>query len=56
MDGSSQRTSAKDGKEAIQILDKYNHPYDIVYTNFVGTILYEDEWQVAVKVENGQMV
>lgn len=41
---------------AIQLLDKYNHPYDIVYTNFVGTILYEDEWQVAVKVEDGRMV
>ena len=41
---------------AVQILDKYGHPYDIVYTNFVGTIVYEDEWQIAVKVDGGKMV
>ena len=41
---------------AVRILDKYAHPYDIVYTNYVGTIVYEDEWQVAVKVENGRMI
>ena len=41
---------------AVRILDKYAHPYDIVYTNAVGTIVYEDEWQVAVRVENGKMV
>ena len=41
---------------ATQLLDKYEHPYDIVYTNYVGTIIYEDEWQVAVRVEDGKMV
>ena len=41
---------------AIQLLDKYAHPYDVVYTNFVGTIIYEDEWQIAVQVENGRMI
>lgn len=41
---------------AMQLLDKYEHPYDVVYTNFVGTIIYEDEWQVAVQVENGEMI
>ena len=41
---------------AIRLLEKYDHPYDIVYTNFVGTIIYEDEWQVAVRVEDGHMV
>ena len=41
---------------AIKLLDKYDHPYDIVYTNFVGTIIYEDDWQVAVRVEDGNMV
>jgi hypothetical protein len=30
------------------LLDKYTHPYDIVYTDYVGKILYEDEYQVAV--------
>lgn len=41
---------------AMQLLDKYEHPYDVVYTNFVGTVIYEDEWQVAVQVENGEMI
>lgn len=26
------------------------HPYDVVYMNFVGDIVYEDEYQVAVRV------
>jgi len=29
------------------MLDKYEVPYDIVYTNAPGKIVYEDEWQVA---------
>lgn len=41
---------------AMQLLNRYEHPYDVVYTNFVGDIIYEDEWQVAVRVENGEMV
>ncbi len=41
---------------AIALLDKYGKPYDVVYTNFVGTIVYEDEWQIAVKVQDGKMV
>ena len=41
---------------AIALLDKYNKPYDVVYTNFVGTIVYEDEWQIAVSVKDGKMV
>lgn len=40
---------------AMQLLDKYAHEYDVVYTNFVGTVVYEDKWQVAVRVENGKM-
>ncbi len=40
---------------AIALLEKYKKPYDIVYTNFVGKIVYEDEWQVAVSVEDGEM-
>lgn len=43
-------------KPAIALLDKYGKEYDVVYTNFVGTIVYEDAWQVAVKVEDGKMV
>lgn len=43
-------------KPAIALLDKHQKPYDVVYTNFVGTIVYEDDWQIAVQVENGKMV
>ena len=41
---------------AIALLDKYGKPYDVLYTNFVGTIVYEDDWQIAVKVQDGKMV
>ena len=41
---------------ALKLLEKYNRPYDVVYTDFVGTIVYEDEWQVAVTVKDGKMV
>ena len=43
-------------KPAITLLDKYNKPYDIVYTNFVGEIVYQDDWQIAVRVEDGKMI
>ena len=43
-------------KPAIALLDKHQTPYDVVYTNFVGSIVYEDDWQIAVQVENGKMV
>jgi hypothetical protein len=32
----------------MDMCDNYNVPYDIVYTNFPGRVVYEDEWQVAV--------
>ncbi len=41
---------------AVRLLDKYHVPYDVVYTNAVGTVVYEDEWQVAVTVKDGKMV
>lgn len=43
-------------ESAVQLLDKYRVPYDVVYTNFVGTVVYEDEWQVAVSVKDGKMI
>ncbi len=42
-------------KPAIALLDKYQKPYDVVYTNFVGSIVYEDDWQIAVRVEDGKI-
>ena len=43
-------------RPAIALLDKYDKPYDVVYTNFVGTVIYEDDWQIAVSVRDGKMV
>ena len=38
-------------RPALWLLEKYDHPYYIVYTNTPGEIVYEDKFQVAVKVE-----
>ncbi len=43
-------------RPAMGLLDRHDKPYDVVCTNFVGTIVYEDKWQIAVTVENGKMV
>ena len=40
---------------AVKLLDKYNQPYDVVYTYFVEEIVYEDNWQIAVRVKNGEV-
>ena len=32
------------------LLEKYNHPFYVVYTNTPGEIVYEDKYQVAVRV------
>ena len=34
------------------LLEKYNHPYYVVYTNFPGEIVYEDKYQVCCKVHD----
>ncbi len=34
------------------LLERYNHPYYVVYTNFPGEIVYEDKYQVCCKVED----
>ena len=36
-------------RPACWLLEKYNHPYYLVYTNSPGEIVYEDKYQVAVK-------
>jgi len=36
---------------AMWLLERYNHPFYLVYTNMLpGEIVYEDKYQVAVKV------
>ena len=32
----------------LELLDKYQIPYDIIYTNYPGKIIYEDDFQVGV--------
>lgn len=39
-------------KPAMWLLERYNHPFYVVYTNHPGEIVYEDEYQVAVRVED----
>ena len=34
------------------LLDKYHHPFYVVYTNYPGEIVYEDKYQIAVKVDD----
>lgn len=38
-------------RPALWLLERYNHPYYLVYTNTPGEIVYEDQYQVAVKVD-----
>ena len=37
-------------RPALWLLEKYNPPYYLVYTNTPGEIVYEDKYQVAVRV------
>ena len=37
-------------RPALWLLERYNHPYYPVYTNTPGEIVYEDKYQVVVKV------
>ena len=41
---------------ALWLLEKYNHPYYMVYTNFPGEIVYEDEYQIVVKVDENVVI
>ena len=38
-------------RPAMWLLDRYNHPYFLVYTNSPGEIVYEDQYQVAAKTD-----
>ena len=38
-------------RPALWLLERYNHPYYLVYTNSPGEIVYEDQYQVAAKVD-----
>lgn len=36
---------------AMWLLEKYDHPFFVVYTNTPGEIIYEDQFQVVVKAD-----
>ena len=38
------------------LLERYEHPYYVVYTNFPGEIVYEDEYQIVVKVDENVVI
>ena len=37
-------------RPALWLLERYNHPFYLVYTNTPGEIVYEDQYQIVVKV------
>ncbi len=41
-------------RPAMWLLERYNHPYYVVYTNFPGEIVYEDQYQVAA-IADGEL-
>ena len=43
-------------KPALWLLDKYEHPFYVIYTNTPGEIVYEDKYQVAVKTDGRLMI
>ena len=43
-------------RPALWLLEKYNHPYYLVYTNTPGDIVYEDHYQVVVRLPDQRKV
>ena len=38
-------------RPAMWLLEKYNHPYYLLYTNTPGEIVYEDQYQIVTKAD-----
>ena len=38
-------------RPAMWLLEKYDHPYFLVYTNTPGEIVYEDKYQIAARTD-----
>ena len=38
------------------LLEKYQHPYFMVYTNFPGEIVYEDKYQIVAKADESLQI
>ena len=39
-------------KPLLWLLERYNHPCDVILTNFPGNILYEDDYQIVVTIDD----
>ena len=42
-------------RPALWLLERYNHPYYLVYTNTPGEIVYEDQYQIAA-LSDGKLI
>ncbi len=38
------------------LLERYNHPYFVVYTNTPGEIVYEDKYQIAARTDGNLQI
>ena len=38
-------------RPALWLLERYDHPYYLVYTNSPGEIVYEDKYQICAKAD-----
>ncbi|MCR5480244.1 MAG: hypothetical protein K6F27_10355 [Ruminococcus sp.] len=38
-------------RPALWLLEKYDHPYYLVYTNSPGKIVYEDQYQIVARTD-----
>ena len=43
-------------RPALWLLERYNHPYYLVYTNFPGEIVYEDKYQIVAKADESLQI
>ena len=37
-------------------MERYKHPYYAVYTNMPGDIIYEDEYQIVVRIDENAII
>ena len=51
MTGENAEEMLKMIRPAMWLLERYNHPYYVVYTNTPGEIVYEDKYQIAAKAD-----
>lgn len=43
-------------RPALWLLERYHHPFYLVYTNDPGEIVYEDQYQIAAKMDGSLLI